>query len=124
MAEKRTAMTPAWLMLAAAVVLFAGALVIFVVDKRHADLSASAKATASETKTVRIPIQGMICTVCAGNVKKALQSLDGVQEAEISLERRDARVRYGEGKVSPERLVAAINQLGYKAGTPVSEASQ
>ena len=59
--------------------------------------------------------------VCSGNVKKAPQSIDGVQEAEISLERREARVRYSDGKVSTEQLVAAINQLGYKA---VPEASQ
>jgi copper chaperone CopZ len=44
--------------------------------------------------------------------------MDGVVEVEISLEHRNAWIRYVEGKVSPERLVAAINQLGYKAGTP------
>lgn len=85
----------------------------------RADVSAK---VAGQTKTVRIPVEGMSCTVCAGNVKKALKSVAGVQEAEISLERREALVRYGEDKVSPEQLVTAINQLGYKAGTPVLEA--
>ncbi|MGE0622892.1 MAG: heavy-metal-associated domain-containing protein [Pseudomonadales bacterium] len=72
-------------------------------------------------ETVLIPVEGMSCVVCAASVKNALQSIDGVQEAEIDLERREARVRYVEGKVSPEQLVAAINQLGYKAGAPAPE---
>lgn len=120
MTENRKSVMPAWLVLVAIAVVAAGALGIFIAGKPHADVSASA-AVAGPTKTVRIPIQGMICTVCAGSVKKALQSVAGVQEAEISLERREARVRYGEGKVSPEQLVTTINQLGYKAGTPVPD---
>ena len=118
----RNAALPAWLVIIVAVVVVgAGGLGIFVAGGHRADVSASAEF--GQTTTVRIPIQGMICTVCAAGVKKALQSIDGVQEAEISLERREARVRYYvEGKVSPDRLVAAINELGYKAGTPVPEA--
>jgi copper chaperone CopZ len=121
MTEKRKAVMPAWLVLVVIVVVAAGA-VAFIAGKQHAEVSVSAE-VAGETKTVRIPVQGMSCVVCAASVKKALQSIDGVQEAEISLERREARVRYYvEGKVSPEQLVAAVNQLGYKAGTPVPEA--
>jgi copper chaperone CopZ len=69
-------------------------------------------------KTVTIPIEGMSCSACAARVKRTLKAIDGVIEAEINLEHRNARVRYVESKISPERLVAAINQLGYKAGTP------
>lgn len=121
--EKRQAVMPAWLVLVAIVVLGAGAFGIFVASKPHADVSASAAVT-GQIKTLRIPVQGMTCAVCAANVKKALQSVKGVQEAVIDLERREARVRYSDGKVSPEQLVAVINQLGYKAGTPVPEAAR
>lgn len=72
----------------------------------------------SGTKVVTIPIEGMSCEACAARVKRSLKAIDSVAEVEISLEYRNARVRYVEDKVSPERLVAAINQLGYKAGTP------
>lgn len=78
-------------------------------------------ASAIETKTMTIPIQGMSCGACAANVKKALKAVKGVHEVEVSLERRLARVRYIEGEVPPERLVAAINELGYKAGNPTAE---
>jgi copper chaperone CopZ len=119
MTEKRNAVAPVWLILVAIAVLGVGILGIVATGQHHADVSA--KAAAVQTKTVRIPIEGMICTVCAGNVKKALKSVPGVQEAEISLERREAVVRYGEGKVLPEQLVSAINQLGYKAGAPLPD---
>ncbi len=114
----------AWLILFAVVaVLGAGGLGIFVTEKQHAHANVSAKEAVVKTQTVRIPVQGMICVVCAGNVKKTLESIDGVQEAQIDLERREARVRYVEGRVSSDRLVAAIDKLGYKAGTPIPEAS-
>ena len=74
-----------------------------------------------QTKIVTIPVEGMVCASCTARVKKALKSIDGVTEAEVSLESRTARVRYVEGKTSPEQLVAAINNLGYKAGTPTTE---
>lgn len=108
-----------WLILAAVAVLGAG--VVGMVATGHRAPGISAKAAAVQTKTVRIPVEGMICTVCAGNVKKALKAVPGVEDAEISLERREAVVRYGEGMVSPQQLVSAINQLGYKAGTPVPD---
>ncbi len=124
MTEKRTARKPPWLMLAVIGMFGLGALAMFVTVPQRSDVATGAEVSAAQTKTVRIPIQGMVCTVCVSKVKKALQSLDGVQEVEVSLERREARVRFGEGKVRPEQLVAAIGKPGYKAGTPVPEASQ
>ena len=56
-----------------------------------------------------------------GRVQKTLQALEGVLEVVVSLEHRKAQVRYVETAVSPERLVAAINNLGFKAGTPTAE---
>jgi copper chaperone CopZ len=123
MREKRSAAVPAWLIFVAIVVLGASAVGILFKGKQPAGFSASAKVTA-KTKTVRIPVQGMTCAVCAANVRRALQSVAGVQEAEVDLERRQAWVRYDESKVSPDRLLAAIDRLGYKAGTPVPEAAR
>ena len=121
MTQKRIAGMPAWLILVAIIVLGAGGWGVFLAGNPHAEVSVSAE-VAGETKTVLIPVEGMSCVVCAASVKNGLQSIDGVQEAEINLEQREARVRYVEGQVSPEQLVAAINQLGYKAGTAVPEA--
>ncbi|MEW5976384.1 MAG: heavy-metal-associated domain-containing protein [Acidobacteriota bacterium] len=69
-------------------------------------------------KTIAIPIEGMTCASCVAQVKQKLKSIDGVSEVEVSLEHRQALVRYTEARVSEEPLTAAINKLGYKAGIP------
>jgi len=76
----------------------------------------------TQQQTVTIPIEGgMACMLCVGRVKKTLKALDGVLEVTVSLEHRHAYIRYRETTVSPERLAAAINNLGYTAGTPTVE---
>ncbi len=71
-----------------------------------------------QPQTVSIPVDGMSCVSCAARVKRALKKIEGVQEVEVSLERREAVVRYQRDKVSPDRLRSVIDALGYKAGTP------
>ncbi len=71
-----------------------------------------------QLKTVVIPVEGMVCVACSATVKRALKSIDGVSNVEVSLEKRTAQVTYAPDKLSPDRLVAAINRAGYKAGTP------
>ena len=80
--------------------------------------AAYAAAPDAQTATATIPIEGMSCAACVARVKRTLKSIDGVRNVEVRLAQRDARVRYVKTKVTPERLAAAINKLGYKAGTP------
>lgn len=79
---------------------------------------AAQPAAKSDLKTVVIPVEGMACVACAASVKRALKSIDGVSEVEVNLAQRVARVRYAPAKVATDRFVAAINKLGYRAGTP------
>ncbi|HXG72584.1 MAG TPA: heavy-metal-associated domain-containing protein [Gemmatimonadaceae bacterium] len=78
-------------------------------------------APASDTmQTVRIPVEGMSCVACAARVKKTLKAIAGVDEVEVHLGERNARVRFDSRRLAPAHLVAAITELGYSAGTPVS----
>ena len=72
------------------------------------------------TRTVSVPVDGMICQVCAGSVKNALKKVDGVQDAEISLEKRHAVIHYDDRKVSVDQLTRAIKDAGYKPGVPTA----
>jgi copper ion binding protein len=74
--------------------------------------------TQSDRETIVIPVEGMVCFACAATVKKAVKSLDGVVDVEVSLEKRTAKVTYAANKLSAERIAAAINQAGYRAGMP------
>jgi copper chaperone CopZ len=72
----------------------------------------------SSLHTVEVPVEGMACFVCAGIIKSKVKSLAGVLRVEVSLEKRSARVTYFGDEHVPEQIVAAIDKLGYKAGTP------
>lgn len=72
------------------------------------------------TRAVAVPVDGMICQVCAGGVKSALEDIPGVRDVEVSLEKRNAVVHFEEGKVHVDQLTRAITNLGLKAGAPTS----
>ena len=105
-------------------VLFAGAAMFIGVvasvgcSKSQTTIGSVQAASNPAVKTVTIPIEGMSCAACAARVKKTLKEIPGVQAVELNLEHRNAQVQYVDAKVSTERMVAAINQLGYKAGKP------
>jgi copper chaperone CopZ len=67
---------------------------------------------------VHLKVEGMPCGACAISVKTALTRLDGVQEATVSFEKKEAEVRYVEGKVTVEQMIEAVNKLGYIASRP------
>jgi copper chaperone len=73
------------------------------------------------TRTVVLPVEGMSCGSCVASVKRTVKALDGVTGIEVSLETRQARVHYQEDKVTPDRIAAAIRELGYKTGEPMVE---
>jgi len=90
--------------------------------RREATAAAQATTTDAKvtTRTVAVPVDGMICQVCAGSVKRALKKVDGVQDAEISLETRNAVIRYDDRKVNADQLTQAISDAGFKPGAPTT----
>jgi copper chaperone CopZ len=60
-----------------------------------------------------LTVGGMHCPACSARVIKALKALPGVQDAEVSLESRQAKVTYISGKLTPEVLQQAITDAGY-----------
>jgi copper chaperone CopZ len=62
-----------------------------------------------------IDVDGMTCATCANLVKKALESVDGVAVAAVSVERKAAKVGM-EHEVMDGALQEAIRQAGYKPG--------
>ncbi|MDQ3555777.1 MAG: cation transporter [Gemmatimonadota bacterium] len=66
-------------------------------------------------KTTRLKIEGMTCDHCVSAVEKALRNQSGVQTATVHLEEGAAEVQFEPGRVSPEQLVAAVEEEGYSA---------
>lgn len=66
-------------------------------------------------KELKFKIEGMHCTGCSTRLQKVLNNLEGVEEAEVSLEAKQAMIKYDEDKISIEEIREAIEDAGFKA---------
>ncbi|MFW5959348.1 MAG: heavy metal translocating P-type ATPase [Natronomonas sp.] len=67
------------------------------------------------TRTVHLDITGMTCANCSATVGDALQSLDGVVEANANFATDEGSVEYDPDEVSLEEIYEAIENAGYGA---------
>lgn len=67
---------------------------------------------ASENMKKTLYIEGMVCGSCVKHVQKALCGLEGVQNAEVELESKTAKVQ-ADRDISDADLKAAIEDAGY-----------
>lgn len=82
---------------------------------------ASASEPVATLNSVTIPVEGMVCVSCAAAVKRAVKSMSGVTDVEVSLTQRTVTVSFASDQVTADRIVASIKALGYRAGKPRSE---
>ena len=77
--------------------------------------AAPVKDNAEETEMKKtVYIEGMMCQHCVAHVKKALDAVDGVKNADVDLEGKKAVVTL-EKDVDDKTLAVAVDGAGYKA---------
>jgi periplasmic mercuric ion binding protein len=81
--------------------------------------AAPAAASVSTDAKVTIPVEGLTCASCSLTVRRALKKMDGIKKVEPGAQENQALITYDPAKVKPEQMVEAINNLGFKAGTPI-----
>jgi copper chaperone CopZ len=62
----------------------------------------------------KLEIKGMSCGHCVSHVKSALEGIEGVSEADVSLENHEAEVTLSDEVVDAD-LIAAVEAAGYHA---------
>lgn len=67
------------------------------------------------TKTVAFEVTGWTCGSCAASTKIALKKLEGVENVQTDLKSKEVVVVYDDTRVEPERMIQAIERVGYKA---------
>ncbi len=88
-------------------------------DQKKADGAATTgQAKTIAAQKIKISVDGMVCSACQSTVKKAIKSLNGVKDVEISLENKNAFITYYPNLIMPEQIQKAINDKGYTAGKP------
>ena len=65
-------------------------------------------------RAVTLRIGGMTCASCVRRVERALNRVEGVDEASVNFASSTARVSLG-GAIAPDELVAAVERAGYDA---------
>ena len=65
-------------------------------------------------KRITLNVEGMMCQHCVAHVRKALEGIEGVTAAEVSLEEKKAIVTLG-GEVEVSTLIKAVTDEGYEA---------
>ncbi len=64
-------------------------------------------------QTVTLSVPGMTCSACPLTVKVALSKTPGVEKAEVSYEKRQARVVFDDTKTNLMTLTQATANAGY-----------
>ncbi|PKH70385.1 mercuric transport protein periplasmic component [Stenotrophomonas sp. Betaine-02u-21] len=77
-------------------------------------LNVALSATAwAGTKTVTLSVPSMTCATCPITLKKALSKVDGVIEAKVTWEPKEAVVTYDDTKTTPANFTKATENVGY-----------
>ena len=66
-------------------------------------------------ETTTLQVRGMTCAGCARSVTSALQKVNGVVSAEVSLDSGQVKVGFDPTRVSIAQLKAALEIAGYQA---------
>ncbi len=66
-------------------------------------------------KSITIQIEGMTCGHCVHAVQSAIEELDGVSQAEVSLEDKSAVVTYDPDWIDTDEIADIIEEEGYSA---------
>ncbi len=65
------------------------------------------------TQTVTLSVSGMTCATCPITVKKALNKVEGVENIEVNVEKKEALVTFDDAKTTVEVLLEATKKAGY-----------
>jgi copper chaperone CopZ len=83
-------------------------------EKRSQRRSRQKSAKEHQMETALLKIDGMHCNGCAETIKSVVERQPGVQAAEVSYDRSQARILYDPEAIPERRLVAAVQKLGYR----------
>jgi copper chaperone len=64
-------------------------------------------------KTEHLIVTGMTCGGCINSLTRALKSVSGVSDVNVSLVTGETSVQYDENLTSPEQLKSAVDNAGY-----------
>lgn len=89
-------------------------------DKGSAETAAKEAKPEDKAEVLILHVGGMSCSHCQNRVQKALEAVDGVKKAEVSLDKEEARIETSK-PVSAEAIQQAVQEAGYEASAVYTE---
>ena len=65
-------------------------------------------------ENIILKINGMKCTGCSQRVERALKNTDGIADASVNLETREANISYNKDLVTYDKICETIVDLGFE----------
>ena len=65
-------------------------------------------------KEIKLKIEGMHCAGCSTRLERVLNNLEGVEEAKVSLEEKQATIKFVETKTNIENIKETLEDAGFK----------
>ncbi len=81
------------------------------------------KAESENAARVTLKVTGMTCAACQSFVQRTLLAQPGVSDATVNLMMQNATVAYKPAAISVQKLVEAVEKIGYRAEMPGPDAS-
>lgn len=66
-------------------------------------------------KRIDFKVADMSCSACVMTLEGLEDDLPGVQRVNADYRRQQLRVEYDETRVTPDEIIAAVRDLGYRA---------
>lgn len=76
-------------------------------------LSAAALSVSAAPATATLSVPSMDCPVCPITVKKALTKVNGVTQAKVDFDKRQATVTFDDARTDVQALTLATKNVGY-----------
>lgn len=67
----------------------------------------------ANTRTVKLSVPSMNCAICPITVRKALEKVDGVMNAQVSYETKSAMVIFDDQITNTAKLMKATHNAGF-----------
>ncbi|KAM6178193.1 copper-transporting ATPase 2 [Rhynchocyon petersi] len=65
--------------------------------------------------TAVLAIEGMTCTSCVQSIESIISQKEGVQQVSVSLKERTGTILFNSALINPEKLRAAVEDMGFEA---------
>jgi copper chaperone len=63
---------------------------------------------------ITLSVPDISCGHCKSSLEGALQPLDGVESASVSIDERNVAISYDDASIDIETFIAAIDEQGYE----------